>query len=370
MNSRQAQILCLVLAVAFLIAGWWPFEPFPHNRVSWLGDRPGLSFAPPGIAYDAEPLPVPAAGPSDDATPGMAIELSLEPAMEPTNRVSHILTIHDGQIPSSLAIVQWKSELLVRVPASGNPRGFREIGIGALRTHEAHNIVISSDSTATTFYVDGRLSLRVPKFVLGPETTRGRLLLGNAATGKSAWSGKLFGVAIFNRALAAKDVSIHQQIWTQGNSHALSREPGLAALYSFTEGGGQRARDGSPAQHTLLIPSRSVVLQKTVLDRPANVIPRNWHATRDVLLNVVGFVPFGVFAFLSHHRPSYVRRVRAAITATLAGAAVSLIIELGQVWLPSRYSTVLDLICNTAGTAVGVLLCWMVSSTRHRPGTL
>ncbi len=328
MNSRWAQILCLVLTVAFLIAGWWPFEPFPHNHVSWLKDRAGLSFAPPGIAYDAELLPAPVAQPSDKLR-GIAIELALEPAMEPSNRISHILTIHDGQGLSSLAIVQWKSKLLVRVPTSDNSNEFRETGIVTLRTNESHVIVISSDSAATTFYVDGRLSLRVPGFVLDPGTTRGRLLLGNAPTGKSSWSGSLFGVAIFNRALDPKDVTAHQQIWSQGTALDLGREPGLVALYNFSEGSGQEARDYSPSQHTLRIPSRYVVLEKTVLESPGSALARDWYATRDVWLNLLGFVPFGFFAFLSRRGPSPARWLHPAITATLAGAAVSLIIELG-----------------------------------------
>lgn len=362
MNSRQAQISCVVLTIAFLLAAWWPFAPFPHNAVAWSKDRAGLSFAPPGIAYDAERLPMP----SDKPGSGIAIELALEPGMEPRNRISHILSIYDGRRLSRLAIVQWKSNLLVRVPAPGNPNEFREVGLVALRTGESHVITISSDSTATTFYVDGRLSLRANGFVMGPDTMRGQLLLGNAPTGKSSWSGRLFGVAIFNRSLNAKEAAAHQQMWAQGTAFQLGRESRLVALYTFAEGSGQQARDTSPARHTLLIPSRYVVLQKTVLESPGSAVPRDWYAKKDVLLNIVGFVPFGFFALLSHRSPPPARWLHPLLTATLAGAAVSLIIELGQVWLPSRDSSIRDLACNTAGTAIGVFLAWMVISRRQR----
>ena len=236
MNYRQARVLCLVLAGFFLIVGWWPFIPFPRNHVSWSTDRRGLAFGPPGVVYDPEPLPAPVAQPSDNRAHGFAVELSLEPAIEPHDGAPHILTIYDGRTPSSFSIVQWKSELLVRVPAPGNPNLFQETGIAVLQKHQSHVIVISGDSMATTFYVDGRLSHRIPGFVLASDSTRGRLILGNAATGKSSWTGTLFGVAIFNRALEAKDVAAHQAFWTEDTCVRARPRTGAGGLVQFRRG--------------------------------------------------------------------------------------------------------------------------------------
>ena len=334
--------------------------------MSWLTGRHGLAFGPPGVVYDAEPLLAPAARPSDNPAPGFAVELSLAPATEPNNRVPHILTIHDGRTPSSLVVAQWKSELLVRAPAPGNPKLFREEGVTGLGKGRSHVFVISSDSLGTAFYIDGRLSRRIPGFVLAPDLTRGQLILGNAATGKSSWSGALFGVAIFNRALNANEVAAHQSMWTEDTAFELGQEPGLVALYSFGEGTGQQARDQSPGQHHLLIPSRYVVLKKTVLDASESALPRNWSATEDVVLNLVGFIPFGFLAFLYHRGASPARWLKAAIMATLAGAMLSLVIEVGQVWLPTRDSSTRDLVCNTAGTCIGVLLAVWLSGPGYR----
>ena len=359
-------MLCVVLAGFLLIVGWWPFTPFPRNHVSWLSGRDGLAFGPPGVAYDPEPLPVPVAHASDHHAPGFAVELSLEPAIEPDNSVPHILTIHDGRTPSSLVIGQWQSQLLVRVPAPGEPSRIRETGITGLRKGQPRVIAISGDATATTFYIDGRLSARMADFVLEPDVLRGQLILGNAAIGKSSWSGTLSGLAIFNRALEAKDVAAHHAVWTQGTALELAREPGLVALYSFAEGTGEQARDHSPSQHRLSIPSRYLVLQKTVLGGSATALPRDGSATEDVVLNLLGFIPFGFLTFLYHRGASPARWLRAVILATLSGAAVSFVIEVGQVWLPTRDSSLLDLACNTAGTAIGVLLAGWITAGRPR----
>ena len=125
--------------------------------------------------------------------------------------------------------------------------------------------MITGDSKTTTFYLDGRLLRRRNDFGLPVDSIRGQLILGNAAnlTGKSGWTGDLFGLAIFNRALDAKDVAAHQAVWARGAVHELAHEPGLAALYSFAEGTGHQVSDQSPAQHHLLIPSEYVVLYKT-----------------------------------------------------------------------------------------------------------
>lgn len=64
--------------------------------------------------------------------------------------------------------------------------------------------------------------------------------------------------------------------------------------------------------------------------------------------NVVMFVPFGVLVRLLWRRPWWV--------VVLLGAATSALIETVQRWLPTRYSTLQDVVMNTVGAAVGVLL--------------
>lgn len=366
-GDLRARTLCLALTGFFLFVGWRPFVPFPRNHVDWRAGR-GLAFSPRAVVYDPESLPVSAVPPS--STPGFSVELSLEAGIEPGNGVPHILTIHDGRTPPSFVVGQWKDELLVRVPTPRNRNEYREEWISGLKKGEPHVIVISSDATATTFYIDGRLSHRIQGFVLEPDAIRGQLILGNDGRGKRSWTGTLFGVAILNRALDAHEVADHHSIWTHGMPVQLTGEPGLVALYNFAGGSGQQIRDYSPSQHHLLIPARFVMLQKTVLEASWRRLSASASTIRDVVLNLFGFVPFGFFAFYAQRVKSPSGWLRAAILATLAGAAVSLVIEVGQIWLPTRDSSMLDLICNTAGTGMGVLVAvWLYRSRSQLPLT-
>jgi hypothetical protein len=71
-------------------------------------------------------------------------------------------------------------------------------------------------------------------------------------------------------------------------------------------------------------------------------------------INVIGFVPVG-FAFLAYF--SFVKPVqRPALLVLLFGFLLSLTVEVSQWFLPNRDSGMADLVTNTTGTALGVML--------------
>ena len=83
---------------------------------------------------------------------------------------------------------------------------------------------------------------------------------------------------------------------------------------------------------------------------------------RDIAVNIIGFVPFGFFVFCFRRIKSPERSVRNVLFAVAAGAALSLAIELIQVWLPQRSSAVTDIAFNTLGAILGVMLAVLVRS--------
>jgi len=79
----------------------------------------------------------------------------------------------------------------------------------------------------------------------------------------------------------------------------------------------------------------------------------------EAVANVVMFVPFGVLVGL-------LAPARAWWAVVLLGAATATLIETVQLWLPTRYPTVQDVVMNTLGAAVGVGVPAAVAHVRER----
>lgn len=70
--------------------------------------------------------------------------------------------------------------------------------------------------------------------------------------------------------------------------------------------------------------------------------------------------PFGFLALAALGRASRLSERRQSLVVVCSGFALSLAIELTQVFLPTRSSSLTDLCANTVGTALGVLLFFML----------
>lgn len=104
----------------------------------------------------------------------------------------------------------------------------------------------------------------------------------------------------------------------------------------------------------LYIPERYLVVHQTLLELPWNEFRRQWSYLKDVLINIAGFVPLRV-VFCAYF--SSARQIRcAAVVTAIVGLIVSLTIEVLQAHLPTRNSGVTDVITNTLGTCIGVVI--------------
>jgi VanZ family protein len=80
----------------------------------------------------------------------------------------------------------------------------------------------------------------------------------------------------------------------------------------------------------------------------------HWWTGFDVMVNIVGYMPFGVLVVLALH--PRVRGMWAVAVAALVGLLVSGTMEVVQNYLPSRVPSNLDLLTNAAGCLAGALL--------------
>lgn len=123
---------------------------------------------------------------------------------------------------------------------------------------------------------------------------------------------------------------------------------------------GARPRWVLPALAVWLLATAVMTLRPGAAGWRVNLVPLTFRhgGLSDLLLNIGVFVPLGILLVLAGLRRGLV---------VLAGFAVSLGIEVTQFLATSgRVSDVNDLISNTAGAALGVLLVAVVDRLRAR----
>ncbi len=364
---RYSLPISLAICVCYFVVGFWPFNFRPQNRVSWLADGNGIHFEPHSIVHSQGPIdPGRASSPSAPAG-SISIELWLQPQREEGGNIFPILSLYDGQLPENLLIAQWRSSLLLRVPVwdAKGQRKYREVGIAALSRRKPRLITMTSGPAGTFFYANGAQVKALPKLLLRPQILKGELILGNSPAGRGGWSGNLFGLALYGLQLTGPDVLRHYEIWTARRASEIAPEPGLFALYFFDQCRGNTVSDRSGGGHTLVIPQTYRVTNKPVLELPRWESHPSLSDIEDIVVNLLGFVPFGFFFFIHRDAVRPARMFRNAAFTVVASGLISLAIELIQVYLPGRSSSLSDLMCNIGGGLAGAFLaalCILVGS--------
>lgn len=368
-NRKITLAVCIAICAGYFAVGLWPLEFHPRNNLGWRPGAKGTYFGWPSIIYSEGWFDLGRDAPRAADAGALTIELYVASEHKPGREIGSILTFYDGELPENLLVAQWRFDLLLRTcshDAQGR-RTIREVGVDAgLRPRVRRFIGIASGAAGTDFYVDGVRARGFPKLTLRPEALRGRLVLGDAPQGNRRWAGKLFCVAIFSRTLTANEMARHQQFWAGSRLQQLRSEPGLSALYFMDERSGNTIPDRSSSRIPLLIPESYQVLSKTVLVPPWEDPHPYFSDAEDVVINVLGFIPFGFFYFIyrSQVRPGL--PFRNAVLAVTVSGIISLAIELIQVYLPTRSSSLTDVICNVGGSVIGVILAFLVLSFSRR----
>ena len=376
--SRNAlTVICVLLVAAIIVAGFWPFNFFPSNGASWLGQEKGLCFTHYGIAHSKDSLFLSPPGPAAETARPLSIEILLKPYEETTGYIAGIVVLsHDLHEAPLLTIGQWRSFFLVRTPRQPNRTEGEvdEIGVkGALRSGEQQFVTLTAGPRGATIYLDGARAEDFPSHRLlrrQDEETSFRMVLGNDTAGKSPWHGEVLGLAIYGRELGPEDVRRHQAHWREGNYSALTGEQGAVGVYTFDEGSGPWVRNRVANSGHLWVPDRFRPLQSEVLATPGRGFKVQWYFVEDVIINILGFVPLGFFLMglllVSPGRLSS-SPMWAGLVVVVVGTGLSLFIEILQVYLPTRDSSLVDVISNTVGTALGVLFFRLASTMWASP---
>jgi hypothetical protein len=353
-------VIFLTICVGMLITGLWPFNFRPANKVAWLGDRNGINFYGQGMIVSSDFLNKEQISIFPDKS--ISLEILLRPLTE-TSSLPRILTLYDEKIPDIILIGQWRSHLAIRSrtddPATRKPdKPYQEIGLAyALLKNLDTFITITSGQEGTALYQNGRLARYFPRYRLlsGYKEEPIRLILGNSSTGQSYWTGYLSGLSIYNRTLTAKQVFSSYQEWVQKGAPSVEGNSCIA-LYLFDERKGTIVHDHVNSDNQLAIPEIFKPLKLTVLHFSWSDFQWNRSFIMDVTINIVGFIPFGFFC-AGLLGKTYRLKISANYMITvLLGFGLSLAIELIQVYLPTRDSSLTDVICNVLGTIMGLIL--------------
>jgi hypothetical protein len=376
-NRKLSLPLLILVTLVTLLFGLWPLDFFPDNQVRWLTAEDGVQFhkegissrgATGGVIYSDAPLDVRTGSHRFGPT---TIEIYVESHAEADRGLAHIVSFHDGYPCSPLVIGQWKSYLIIRSRHNDNETrdSYREIDLkDGLGTNQKKLITIASGPERAEIYVNGELARSYNvRSLIGAGQFRGYLCLGNSSIGQNAWVGNLYGLALYDKLLTSGQIRQHSTLWANKPVEMPAViEPKPMILYTFAERTGSLVRNqAGSTNHLTIRPTFKALKGKIVVQFWREMVWEEWFIA-DVIVNILGFVPFAccLFMFLAGNRHASIRQV--AFLTVLAGAILSLIIEISQMGLPTRSPSSLDFLCNTAGAALGVLLVRIVAHVRAR----
>lgn len=356
----SSALLALVTAGMF-VAGLNPQDYRFRNETEWIAGGPGLRFGRYGAAVTESRLTKEAS--ERLARTGFTLELALERGRHASPGFGFIAVFHNGDDDSQLLVGQWRETIIVM---NGDDYDYSRkkprIAVDLSKYPERKiMLAVTTREGGTELYVDGklvktqaRLHLRLP--------AGGRWILGNSAYGINGWRGGILGFAFFDRVLSGEEIERHHELWTAGERSAFAANAEPSQLYLFDEKDGRIVRDQSEKNRADLRIPRGTWIERELLGLRLQQLSWNRPDVKDYLLNLIGFMPFGLLSALTGIKLG-LRTGVAVVSAVVLGLVFSFGIEYAQSWMPSRSSSALDLLLNTTGTLLGALTYLMIDSS-------
>jgi hypothetical protein len=332
------------------------------------------------------------------------IFLSLSSDYSGADGYARILTFSQSDDDLNFMVGQWKDSLVFKVKADNKTMPVHFETEGILNKNEKASILIVFDGNELISYKDGAIKGRMKTGLMKFSHWNGSypLIIGSEADGMSTWQGTIYSIAVFDRAISPHDMgtlpshiaNLSPVVWYdfQGQNENVAgyrlRVNGLEkqhkALDWLTNKTNETNKTNqtafnpplnySPTQHAvvtdlgrgtpadLTIPYYFKPYKKPVLEK----VYVRWEGYRknllDIVINIAGFIPFG-FLLSIYLTQKGLTFSKALLLSIVAGFVISLTIELLQYFLPTRTSSMPDLIANTVGTGIGTLLWGKVRKT-------
>jgi len=355
--ALQAWMLILVL-ICILFFGLRPRDYNFSNNVAWLDGHSGLRFGKYGIAY-TQPFDESLLRKVTTAN-GFSITLDIKPQADHTNGFGLILCIHDGDDGQQLIVGQWRSYIVAMNDDDyAHKRRVPRIVYNLSDQNSKRTVLtITTAKPGTRMYANGRpvkenrnLRLHVPA---GDAV---RLIVGNSVYGKHAWQGVLHGLVLHDHCLLQTNASLQFENLSKTKMLTSGEKSDALLFYRFDNGdAGSVVQDLGSSGMDLHIPKTAAYMSRTWLSSSFRNAELDRGFFMDTAINLVGFVPLGCLAMMILKTTFSRSTAQALLISVLAGFLLSLGIETIQAWLPSRSSSLLDLIMNTFGTFGGAMI--------------
>ncbi len=367
-TARSAIVLALVLA-SMVIATLWPFNFHNVNDVRILSKSPGVEFGRRGLIYESKPAPAQSIIDLVRTTKSMTIEICFQAGRNSTYGVDVLLAINDNHRPAICTIAQWQSNLIIRsrVRLAAKKNRYREIGVrNVFHTGDMQHLIISWDERdpefpGTMIWLNGKAVRTEPSFKLISSIEQlkySQLSVGNSLDGEHPWHGRIYALAIYSVGMNEKEVAKRYLAWRTTGELPLERSESLIAQYMFRSLENRQVSNSVADRNHLFVPTQFDAPQKSLFDipRPSGNLRNSFYI--DTLLNILGFMPFGALVYRIASRMHRLRHkpMAAAILTILAGGSFSFFLEFVQSYLPTRDSSLVDLVSNIIGAAAGILL--------------
>lgn len=282
------------------------------------------------------------------------IELSVETKNLNSKEVGYIVTYSKDKMQNNFAIAQRYKDLLIffRTTSCFQNEKINHIEIkNVFSSNNKIQIIVAGVKGCVNIYLNGVLK---KKAILPGDFSNwyadARIRFGNDDSGKYSWDGSAYRYAVYDCAITQKN-NIITDLKYDSDCSILKYEFKRTNLDNIIKDTG-----AFRAQQDLLIPDQFKVVGKSFLSFPNTYSFLSFEQIKDVLYNIMGFCPLGFFlTLLLFSKNINLKFIPFYVTSL--GFILSMFIEILQIYLPLRSSSSLDLVTNTLGTFVGVIIC-------------
>jgi len=356
----RSLLVYLIISIVFLL---WPFDFFhKRNGAKWLVTSNGIEFPQDGQVVSlssTESL-------CGRLLIGTGFTLEVWAATDDPDQAgpARIFSYSLNHVERNFTLGQSKKKLIMRLRTT-------ETDLNGVKPHaeldgvfgfsEPQHIVVAYDFSEQRIFINGEMMLRqkIPGGRFTNWDPSYPLVLGNEATGNRPWNGKIFYVAIYDRALSEREIHKNYLAGLAWDELPSKLDPltsdGLVVRYLFEERKGDKVGDDSntDTSRDLYIPKYIRYAEKAYLSLNLEESLKNPDFFKDAALNILAFIPLGLL-FHATLRSRYGSSLKTFAFVLIAGTLFTFGIESLQYLLVTRQSSFIDVFNNMVGTAIGI----------------